>query len=231
MENTSYRAIAIVGAGAILPDAPNVPAFWENIKNGRYSITEVEPDRWDPALYYDPDHSAPDKTYSKIGGWVRDYRVGSDEVAPAHPARVVDAMDGAQKWAIACTREALEDYGYPKRPLDPGSHGRDPGQCHGRGEALSHRVAHVLSGIRPRVGGKRQFRGAAGSGCAATSPANCTSGSASICPRLPKTACPANWPTALPAALRTSSTSTAQLRLRRGVRLGDGGDQLRQPKD
>src|ERR1051326_7519657 len=31
VENTSYRAIAIVGAGAILPDAPNVPAFWENI--------------------------------------------------------------------------------------------------------------------------------------------------------------------------------------------------------
>ena len=27
-------------------------------------------------------------------------------------------MDGSQKWAIACTREALEDYGYPKRPLD-----------------------------------------------------------------------------------------------------------------
>ena len=25
----------------------------------------------------------------------------------------------AQKWAIACTREALEDYGYPERPLDP----------------------------------------------------------------------------------------------------------------
>ena len=24
MENTAYRAIAIVGAGAILPDAPNV---------------------------------------------------------------------------------------------------------------------------------------------------------------------------------------------------------------
>jgi acyl transferase domain-containing protein len=27
-------------------------------------------------------------------------------------------MDGAQKWAIAATREALEDYGYPKRSLD-----------------------------------------------------------------------------------------------------------------
>ncbi|MFN7994778.1 MAG: SDR family NAD(P)-dependent oxidoreductase [Bryobacteraceae bacterium] len=36
----------------------------------------------------------------------------------AVPPRVVDAMDEAQKWAIACTREALEDYGFPKRPLD-----------------------------------------------------------------------------------------------------------------
>jgi len=118
MENTSYRAIAIVGAGAILPDAPNVPAFWENIKNGRYSVTEIDPARWDPALYYDPDPSVPDKTYSKIGGWVRDYVWDPMKWRMAIPPRVVDAMDGAQKWAIACTREALEDYGYPKRPLD-----------------------------------------------------------------------------------------------------------------
>ena len=41
MENTAYRAIAIVGVGAVLPDAPNAPAFWENIKTGRYSITDV----------------------------------------------------------------------------------------------------------------------------------------------------------------------------------------------
>ena len=34
------------------------------------------------------------------------------------PPRVVDAMDDAQKWAIACTREALVDYGWPARPLD-----------------------------------------------------------------------------------------------------------------
>ena len=33
MEDTAYRAIAIVGAGAIMPDAPNVAAFWDNIKD------------------------------------------------------------------------------------------------------------------------------------------------------------------------------------------------------
>jgi len=118
MENTAHRAIAIVGAGAVLPDAPNVEAFWQNIKNGRYSITEVQPDRWDAALYYDPDHSVPDKTYSKIGGWVREFVWDPLKWRLPIPPRVVDAMDGAQKWAIACTIEALKDFGYPGRPLD-----------------------------------------------------------------------------------------------------------------
>jgi len=119
MDDTSHRAIAIVGAGAILPDAPNVAGFWENVKQGRYSVTEVDPQRWDPALYYDADRAAPDKTYSKIGGWVRDYVWDPIQWHLPVPPRVVGAMDDAQKWAIACTREALEDYGYPRRPLDP----------------------------------------------------------------------------------------------------------------
>src|SRR6185437_2024015 len=117
MLDNGYRAVAIVGAGAILPDAPNVAAFWNNIKGGRYSISDVPPDRWDPALYYDPDHNAPDKTYSKIGGWVREYPWDPYQWRMAIPPRVADAMDGVQRWGIACTREALADYGYPERPL------------------------------------------------------------------------------------------------------------------
>ena len=118
MKDSAYRAVAIVGAGAILPDAPNVAAFWENIKKGRYSISEVQPDRWDPALYYDADHSVPGKTYSKIGGWVREQVWDPIAWHLPIPPRVADAMDGSQKWGIACTREALADYGYPERPLD-----------------------------------------------------------------------------------------------------------------
>ena len=118
MENTAYRAVAIVGVGAVLPDAPNASAFWENVKKGRYSISDVTPSRWDPALYYDPDPKTPDKTYSKIGGWVRQYIWDPMKWHLAIPPRVVNAMDEQQKWAIACTRQALEDYGYPKRPLN-----------------------------------------------------------------------------------------------------------------
>src|SRR5580704_7263754 len=118
MENTAQRAIAIVGVGAILPDAPNVPAFWNNVTTGRYSISEVTADRWESSSYYDADHAAPDKTYSKIGGWVREYTWDPMKWKLPVPPRVGDAMDIAQQWAIACTREALEDYGYPKRPMD-----------------------------------------------------------------------------------------------------------------
>src|SRR5271165_3062331 len=118
MENTAHRAIAIVGVGAILPDAPNVSAFWNNVKTGRYSISDVPADRWDPERYYDADPNAPDKTYSKIGGWVREYEWEPMKWRLPIPPRVADGMDLAQQWAVACTREALEDYGYPKRPLD-----------------------------------------------------------------------------------------------------------------
>src|SRR5690349_9047044 len=118
MESTASRAIAIVGVGAVLPDAPSVSAFWNNVKNGRYSISDVTSDRWDPAFYYDPDPAAPDKTYSKIGGWVREFEWEPMKWRLAVPPKVVEAMDVAQRWAIACTRQALEDYGYPKRPLD-----------------------------------------------------------------------------------------------------------------
>src|SRR5260370_26386801 len=111
MQDTAYRAVAIVGAGAVLPDAPDVPTFWKNIKSGRYSITEVTRDRWDSALYYDPDPKAPDKTYSKIGGWVREYAWEPLKWRMAIPPRVADAMDHSQRWAISAMREALADYG------------------------------------------------------------------------------------------------------------------------
>ena len=207
MENTAHRAIAIVGVGAILPDAPNVPAFWKNVKNGRYSISEVTPDRWDSDFYYDADPSAPDKTYSKIGGWVREYTWEPMKWRLPIPPRVVDAMDVAQKWAIACTREALEDYGYPKRPLDldrtavilgNAMAGEKhyltsvriffPEYAHELADTASFATLpeatrrHIQSELHDRIG--QRFAPS------------------------PKTPCPANWPTAWPDASPIFTTST-----------------------
>ncbi|MFN8130206.1 MAG: SDR family NAD(P)-dependent oxidoreductase [Solirubrobacteraceae bacterium] len=110
--------MAVVGVGALLPDAPDAAAFWRNVTEGRYSITDVDPARWDPALYFDPDPAAPAKTYSKIGGWVRDWEWNPLGWKLPIPPKVSDAMDDGQKWAVACTRMALLDYGWPERDLD-----------------------------------------------------------------------------------------------------------------
>jgi acyl transferase domain-containing protein/NAD(P)-dependent dehydrogenase (short-subunit alcohol dehydrogenase family)/acyl carrier protein len=113
--DSADRAIAIVGVGAVLPDALNAPAFWQNILNKRYSITDVPPERWDPAFYFDPDPHAPDKTYSKIGGWVRGYQFDWKQFRM--PPKVAAAMDESQQWAVTIAAEAMADYGYPERPL------------------------------------------------------------------------------------------------------------------
>jgi malonyl CoA-acyl carrier protein transacylase len=116
---TNQKLIAVVGLGAILPDAFDVPAFWKNIINSKYSITEVTPDRWSTELYYDPDPSIVDKTYSKIGAFVRGYQFDPLKNGIAIPPKVLAVMDQAQHWAIAASQQALKDFGYPERPLNP----------------------------------------------------------------------------------------------------------------
>ena len=113
------RAVAVVGMGAILPDAFDVQSFWRNILSARYSIKEVDPNRWDPDLYYSTDPTAVDKTYSKIGGWVRGFHFEPMKSGIAIPPRVLETIDEAQQWAIATSLQAMLDYGYPKRQYDP----------------------------------------------------------------------------------------------------------------
>ena len=118
MTDSLDHAAAIVGVGAIMPDAPDAAGFWHNVTTGRYSISEVDPQRWDPALYFDPDPKATEKTYSKIGGWVREWTWDPFAWKLPIPPKVGDGMDDAHKWAVACTRMALIDAGWPDRPLD-----------------------------------------------------------------------------------------------------------------
>ncbi len=117
MEN--QKAIAVVGLGAILPDAHDVASFWKNVMNKKNSIGEVPTDRWNTALYYDADPMAVDKTYCKIGAFVKDYQFDPFKAGIAIPPRVLALMDPAQQWGLAAAHQALKDYGYPERSLNP----------------------------------------------------------------------------------------------------------------
>jgi acyl transferase domain-containing protein len=119
MNEPAHEPIAIIGISAIMPDAPDASTFWANITSGRYSISDVPPGRWDPGLYYDPDPAVPDKTYSRIGGWVRDFAWDPVGWRLPIPPMVAAQLDDGQKWAIAAAREALSDAGWPQWTVDP----------------------------------------------------------------------------------------------------------------
>ena len=48
----------------MFPGAPDLPSYWNNLKEGVDAIEDVPPHRWDP-VYYDPDSSAVDRFYCK----------------------------------------------------------------------------------------------------------------------------------------------------------------------
>ena len=118
MTHHESHPVAVVGMSAIMPDAPNSDAFWDNITGGRYSISPTPQDRWDPALYYSEDHGVPDKTYSLIGGWVRSFDWDPIAWRLPVPPMVAAQMDEGQRWAISAARAALTDAGWPGWPVD-----------------------------------------------------------------------------------------------------------------
>lgn len=112
----SVGNIAIVGVGAVLPDAENVAEFLANLKRGHYAVTEVPADRWDASLVYSEDRKALDKTYSKIGGFVTDFVF--DRKSFRVPPSVVPSLDRTQQIALEAARQALEDAGALAKDTD-----------------------------------------------------------------------------------------------------------------
>jgi malonyl CoA-acyl carrier protein transacylase len=109
--------IAIVGLGIIAPKALNKEAFWKNVLEGRNCIGEVPADRWDWRLYFSEDHKAADKTYSKIGGFIEDFKF--DSLKYKIPPQTAAQISRLQQMTIEAVRMALEDSGYDKKPFDP----------------------------------------------------------------------------------------------------------------
>ncbi|ROP35746.1 type I polyketide synthase [Saccharothrix texasensis] len=107
----SQVPIAVVGLGALLPGAAGVDRFWRCLVEGRDQLTDVPPDRWLPDDHYDPDPSAPDKTYAKRGAFLSP--VDFDPVAYAVPPNQLPATDSAQLLGLLVADQALRDVGPP----------------------------------------------------------------------------------------------------------------------
>ncbi len=111
--------IAIIGKAGIFPKAKNAHEYWENILHKVDCITDVPPSRWNIEDYYDPDPSAPDKTYCKRGGFIPDIEFNPLEFGL--PPNIIEVTDVSQLLGLVVARDLMEDAGYgAERDFDRG---------------------------------------------------------------------------------------------------------------
>lgn len=107
----SGEAVAIIGIAGRFPGADNVHEFWNNLRDGVDSVTEVPHERWSIDDYYDPDPHTPGKTNCRKGGFLRDV----DQFDPLFfniSPREAEFMDPQQRLFLQEAWNALEDAGY-----------------------------------------------------------------------------------------------------------------------
>lgn len=111
------RSIAIIGMAALFPQARSLQEYWQNIIEQRDCITDVPSTHWDVDDYYDADPNAPDKTYSKRGGFLP--TVEFDPLQFGLPPATLEVTDTSQLLGLLVARQLLEDAGYgPDRDFD-----------------------------------------------------------------------------------------------------------------
>ncbi|MFI5640625.1 SDR family NAD(P)-dependent oxidoreductase [Streptomyces goshikiensis] len=105
--------IAVVGMACAYPGASDLAAYWARILAGTDAVTEVPAERWDPALYYDPDPArAGERTPSRWGGFLDP--MPFDALAHGIPPASLAGIEPVQLLALEISARALADAGYGK---------------------------------------------------------------------------------------------------------------------
>ena len=127
LEQDPFEPIAVIGLGALMPDAKDIGQFWQNITQGKVSIKNVEPQRW-PGKVEDfwrvggPGDIEEGYTYSKIGAFVENFEFNWRRWR--QPPGTLGQIDPCQLWAVEVSAAALENAGF-----DGGSNDFDRSKC------------------------------------------------------------------------------------------------------
>jgi acyl transferase domain-containing protein/NAD(P)-dependent dehydrogenase (short-subunit alcohol dehydrogenase family) len=116
--NSHENEIAIIGVSGRYPMAENIEEFWENLKRGRDSVTEVPKERWDWEKYYDPDPNKAEegKIYCKWGGFLKDIEVFDPLFFNISP-REAKEMDPQERILLEEVWRVFENAGYTQNRL------------------------------------------------------------------------------------------------------------------
>ncbi|MEP4592548.1 MAG: beta-ketoacyl synthase N-terminal-like domain-containing protein, partial [Ilumatobacter sp.] len=104
---TRRPPIAVVGVSALFPGSTDSTGFWNDIVAGTDRMTAVPSTHWLVDDHYDPDITAPDKTYGRRGGFLD--TVELDAMQFGIPPSSVDSTDTAQLLALIVAQRVLDD--------------------------------------------------------------------------------------------------------------------------
>lgn len=108
--------IAIIGVACLFPGSKGYEEYWENLKNGKCSISEIGKDRWDTDKFFSKDYKDKNKTYSKWCGLINDV-YDFDNSAFFISRREAEKMDPQQRLLLQETWHCIEDSGVSFRRL------------------------------------------------------------------------------------------------------------------
>ena len=115
-EKQTPADIAIIGMACIMPEAPDLYAYWQNILNKVDATKEIPRERWDWRLYYDENPKAKDKVYSKWGAFLND--IAFDPLEYGMAPSTLSSIEPLQLLTLQVVKRALQDAGYDKRPFN-----------------------------------------------------------------------------------------------------------------
>jgi acyl transferase domain-containing protein/acyl carrier protein len=101
---------AIVGYAARLPGAADADEFWQVLRQGRDTVSEVPQDRWDVEEFFDPDPDAAGKIATRRAGFVDDV-AGFDAPFFGLSAREVRFLDPQHRLLLETAWRAVEHSG------------------------------------------------------------------------------------------------------------------------
>ncbi|WP_369057295.1 type I polyketide synthase, partial [Burkholderia gladioli] len=118
--------IAIIGVSGRYPQAPDLDQFWDNLRSGRDSITEIPADRWPLEDFYEADREraiGTNRSYGKWGGFIDGFAEFDPLFFNLSP-REASNMDPQERIFLQACWQALEDAAYTRARIAHQHHGR-----------------------------------------------------------------------------------------------------------
>ncbi|MEI6205657.1 MAG: amino acid adenylation domain-containing protein [Desulfuromonadales bacterium] len=156
--------IAVIGIGCRFPGGADSPeTFWKLLENGIDAVSDIPADRWKGADWYDPDPSAPGKSYTNRGAFLKldelnQFDASFFGISPLEAA----SLDPQQRLLLETAWEAIESSGTDPKSVRGCTTGVFAGICgsdYAQGGFVSGDTTAInpfsLTGVLPSVASGR----------------------------------------------------------------------------